>query len=187
MNSTTSPFGREAPSGVTISFGMRFATSSQFDAVFREGMALVERTASYLEGPGRRDAKALKPPLSVIYATESMRLTTRLLEVASWLLVHRALKESEITAEEASVRRARVKLRTLGRPQHIKHFDDLPEGLRDLITASFAMTDRLVQLDRALADGAGGEDAPSATANPVGDQFARLAAAFPASGDRRAG
>ncbi|MEZ5842865.1 MAG: DUF1465 family protein [Hyphomicrobiaceae bacterium] len=185
MSSNTFPSGREAPRAVTVSFGERFAASSQFDAVFREGMALVERTASYLEGAGRRDAKSLKPPVSVIYATESMRLTTRLLEVASWLLVHRALKEAEISAEEAAVRRARVKLRTLGRPQHVKHFDDLPVGLRDLIAASFAMTDRLVQLDRALNEGTVAEHAPAA--NPVGDQFARLAAAFPALDSRRAG
>lgn len=60
-------------------------------------MLLVETTAAYLDGPGRREAKLLKPPVSVLYATESMRLTTRLLDLASWLLVRRALKEGEIT------------------------------------------------------------------------------------------
>jgi regulator of CtrA degradation len=46
---------------VTISFAERFATSGQFDSVFREGMMLVDATAAYLEGPGRREAKTLKP------------------------------------------------------------------------------------------------------------------------------
>ena len=68
---------------VTISFGERFAASDQFDAIFKEGMALVERTASYLDGPGRKEARLLRGPVSVLYATESMRLTTRLLELAS--------------------------------------------------------------------------------------------------------
>ena len=49
--------------GVTISFGERFAASDQFDAIFREGMALVERTAAYLDGPGRKEAKALAGPV----------------------------------------------------------------------------------------------------------------------------
>jgi regulator of CtrA degradation len=68
--------------GVTISFGERFAASDQFDAIFREGMALVERTAAYLDGPGRKEAKALPGPAAMLYASESMRLTTRLLELA---------------------------------------------------------------------------------------------------------
>src|SRR5919108_3720902 len=72
--------------GATVSFGERFAASELFDRVFQEGMALVERTAAYLDGEGRKEAKLLRPPVSVIYATESMRLTTRLLELASWLV-----------------------------------------------------------------------------------------------------
>jgi regulator of CtrA degradation len=136
--------------GVTVSFVERFARSDQFDQIFREGMSLVEATASYLDGEGRRAAKALTPGQAVLYATESMRLTTRLLELASWLLVRRSLKAGEIDAEEARVRRRRIKLATLGRPSHVKSHADLPEGLRDLIDKSFALNDRIVMLDRAL-------------------------------------
>jgi regulator of CtrA degradation len=163
--------------GVTISFGERFATSDQFDAIFKEGMALVERTANYLDGPGRKEAKALESPLTLIYATESMRLTTRLLEVASWLLIRRALKEGEISTEEARQKRQRVKLHALGRPSHVKDFERLPQGLRELIDASFSINDRILQIDRALA----AQNSPAAAtipANPVDAQFARLQAAF---------
>jgi regulator of CtrA degradation len=165
-------------SGVTISFGERFATSDQFDAIFKEGMALVERTADYLDGPGRKEAKGLESPLTLIYATESMRLTTRLLEVASWLLIRRALKEGEISAEEARQKRQRIKLHALGRPSHVKDFERLPQGLRDLIDASFSINDRILQIDRALAAHQAGNDAPVIPANPVDAQFARLNAAF---------
>ena len=85
-----------------ISFGERFQASQQFDQVFKEGMALVERTAAYLDGTGRKDSKGLPSHLTVLYATESMRLTTRLLDLASWLLIRRALKEGEITEAEAA-------------------------------------------------------------------------------------
>lgn len=167
-----------ARSGTTISFGERFQASEQFDQVFKEGMALVERTAAYLDGEGRRESKALTGATTVLYATESMRLTTRLLDLASWLLIRRALKDGEITQEEADRKRQRVKLQALGRPSHIKGFDGLPEGLRTLIEASFSLHDRIVQLDRAMAVKSAAIEAEPEHANPVGMQMRRLHLAF---------
>lgn len=164
--------------GVTVSFGERFQASAQFDEVFKEGMLLVETTAAYLDGPGRREAKTLKPPASVLYATESMRLTTRLLDLASWLLVRRALKEGEITLEEAKRKRQRLKLKAIGRPSHISGFADLPEGLRRLIEESFKLHDRVVQLDQAMRDPVGESNVIPLVANPVAEQMSRLARAF---------
>jgi regulator of CtrA degradation len=163
---------------VTISFAERFASSSQFDTVFRQGMVLVDRTAAYLDGPGRREAKALSPAAALVYATESMRLTTRLLELASWLVIRRALKTGEIGAEEARVKRRRLRLAAIGRPSHVKGFAELPKRLQELIEASFALHDRIVLIDRAL------EHPEAAIAdiggNPVAEQVARLSEAFPA-------
>ena len=82
---------------VTVSFGAKFARSDQFKTVFREGMALVEAAATYLDGDGRKEARKLRPPHSLAYATESMRLTTRLMQLASWLLIRRAVSEGELT------------------------------------------------------------------------------------------
>jgi len=138
-------------------------------------MALVEQTARYLDGPGRQEARKLRGPLSVLYATESMRLTTRLLELASWLMIRRALKSGEISAEEARSKRQRVKLKGPGRPAHVKGFVDLPEGLQQLVEQSFSLNDRIVQLDRAM-ELAVGDAIPSD--NPVGAQVTRLQEAF---------
>jgi regulator of CtrA degradation len=173
-----------AGKGETVSFGDHFQASEQFDRVFSEGMALVERSAAYLDGEGRRESKGLPSQVTVLYATESMRLTTRLLELASWLLIRRALKEGEITREEADAKRARVKLQTLGRPAHTKGFSDLPKGLRDLIDASFQLHDRIVQLDRAMIPPASDAD-EAAPVNPVATQISALEQAF-ATGLRRA-
>jgi regulator of CtrA degradation len=173
MSTRTDSKGVET--ATTVSFGERFAASDQFDAIFKEGMALVERTAAYLDGPGRKEARQLRGPVSVLYATESMRLTTRLLELASWLMIRRAQKEGEITAEEARAKRERVKLRAPSRPSHVKGFVDLPQGLRNLIEASYALNDRIVQLDRAMqvvvSDTTGAN-------NPVGAQVTRIEEAF---------
>jgi regulator of CtrA degradation len=167
---------------VTVSFGERFLASDRFDAIFREGMALVERTAAYLDGPGRKEAKALEAPAAMVYANESMRLTTRLLELASWLMIHRARKEGEITEAELRKKRARIKLTEPGRIGHVKGFGTLPEGLRSLIVASFALNDRIVRHDAAKHN----HQMPAAQAvavepegpSPVHAQVARLEQAF---------
>ena len=167
---------------VTVSFGERFQASEQFDVVFREGMDLVERTANYLDGEGRAEAKKLKAPFNVLYASESMRLTTRLLDLASWLLIRRSLKEGEITEAEARKRRSRVKLQALSRPSHIKGFEGLPEGLRKLIECSFALHDRIVKLDKAMMgqmkDNKDGSSLGELVTNPVGEQMNLLRQAF---------
>ena len=157
---------------VTVSFGERFAKSDQFDRVFKEGMALVERTAAYLDTDGRAASKGLKPPVSIAYATESMRLTTRLLELASWLLVRRAVKHGDITIEEARRKRSQIRLNNTSRTGHIAHFAALPEGLRTLIEESIVLGDRILQLDRAI------EKPAQASENPVGNQQADIARAF---------
>lgn len=175
-----------AAKGETVSFGERFQASEQFDRVFTEGMALVERSAAYLDGDGRRDSKGLPGQITVLYATESMRLTTRLLELASWLLIRRAVKEGEITREEAEAKRARVKLQTLGRPAHTKGFTELPKGLRDLVDASFQLHDRIVQLDRAMTQPPA-EAGQEGAANPVATQIDTLEQAFSTHLRRAAG
>ena len=42
-----------------VPFGERLASSQAFAELFREGMALVEETATYLDGPGRQQSKKL--------------------------------------------------------------------------------------------------------------------------------
>src|SRR5690242_19189488 len=157
--------GARSGSATTVSFGERFQTSEQFDHIFKEGMALVERTASYLDGPGRKEAKTLTGTAGVLYATESMRLTTRLLDLASWLLIRKALREGEITEDEAQKKRRRVKLQAFGRPSHVTGFARLPQGLKNLIEESFTLHDRISQLDRALARPDRADDAEE-IANP---------------------
>src|SRR5262245_61118257 len=87
----------EAP----VKFGARLANSDAFKGMFREGMALVEETATYLDGPGRRESQVLSRATALAYATESMRLTTRLMQLASWLLLQRAVNEGDLTADQA--------------------------------------------------------------------------------------
>ena len=179
MGRNSSLWAEPSARGVTVSFGERFAASEQFDVVYQQGMELVERTAAYLDGQGRQEAKQLKPNVALAYSTESMRLTTRLLDLASWLLVRRSLRDGEITEEEARRKRSRIKLRNSGRPSHIANFSELPERLQQLIEESFALSDRIMRLDRSLGQVARPEAATPA--NPVAAQIAELQAAFNAA------
>src|SRR5688572_6004464 len=93
-----------------VPFGKTFVQSEAFKTLFRDGMGLVEETAAYLDGPGRDESRKLSRNAALTYASESMRLTTRLMQIASWLLVQRAVAEGEITATQALQEKNRVRL-----------------------------------------------------------------------------
>src|SRR5881396_3805919 len=129
-----------------VSFGERLAASQAFADLFRDGMALVEQTAAYLDGPGRQESKKLSRSAALAYATESMRLTTRLMQLASWLLLHRAVKEGEMTLAQANKEKSKVKL-TVGEAGDPETLKLLPERLCELIDRSRKLNDRVRRLD----------------------------------------
>src|ERR1700730_15815356 len=153
---------RTADQAAPVSFGEKLASSQAFAALFRDGMALVEETASYLDGPGRQDSKKLERSAALAYATESMRLTTRLMQLASWLLLHRAANEGEMSLAQANKEKAKVKL-SVGDRGDADMVRMLPERLSGLIDRSLRLQDRVRRLDATI-------HAPSssdADANPV--------------------
>src|SRR6516162_11383540 len=113
-----------------------FASSELFDRTFREGMELVEITAAYLDGEGRRDSKLLSRSGALAYAGESMRLTTRLMQVASWLLVQRAVREGDMDPREACLPRYRIGARSVCQAEAVESVEDLPGGLLNLLETS---------------------------------------------------
>src|SRR5919204_1714822 len=132
--------------GALVQLSERFTNSAAFGALFREGMDLVEETAAYLDGAGRVQAKALDRAVSLTYATESMRLTTRLMQLASWLLLHRAVKEGEMTLSQANREKTKVKL-SAADPGPEEMIAKLPQQLQDLITRSMNLQSRVRRLD----------------------------------------
>jgi len=145
-----------------------FANSELFDHTFREGMELVEETAAYLDGAGRQDSKLLSRSAALAYAGESMRLTTRLMQVASWLLVQRAVREGDMPPAEAFNDRYRL---AEPRPENPSGADEeLPGSLLDRSTRLY---ERVLHLDKRMYM------QPAADAeHPVLAQHERLAAAF---------
>jgi len=157
-----------------VQFSERLTNSAAFGTLFREGMDLVEETAAYLDGDGRTEAKALERAVSLTYATESMRLTTRLMQLASWLLLHRAVKEGEMTLTQANREKTKVKL-SAADPGPEDMITKLPQQLQDLIARSMNLQSRVRRLDVSIHTPAT-ERAP--IGNPLVPQLNRLKAAF---------
>ena len=157
-----------------VQFSERLTNSAAFGTLFREGMDLVEETAAYLDGEGRTEAKALERSVSLTYATESMRLTTRLMQLASWLLLHRAVKEGEMTLTQANREKTKVKL-SAADPGPEEMIAKLPQQLRDLSARSMNLQSRVRRLDITI-------HTPPADRAPIGNplvpQLNRLKAAF---------
>ena len=158
-----------------VPFGKTFVQSDAFRALFREGMGLVEETAAYLDGPGREESRKLDRLASLAYASESMRLTTRLMQIASWLLVQRAVAEGEITTGQALQEKNRVRLTTQEPIKARMDMDALPERLRELIGLAARMHARILHLDQLISDD---RPTPDARDSPVALQQWLIRSAF---------
>jgi len=126
-----------------------FVQSELFARTFREGMGLVEETANYLDGEGREASKALDRDAALSYASASMRLTTQLMQIASWLLVLRAVREDEMHLAEAAEEKYRINSNSDG----VRDFDataGLPTSLIGLMDGAEQLFSRIYRLDRDL-------------------------------------
>jgi len=154
-----------------------FAKSALFDRTFKDGMALVEDTAAYLDGLGRQESRSLSKSSALAYASESMRLTTQLMQVASWLLVQRAVREGDMAPTEACEARYRIDpagRRTAGEQDAAYEAELLPGGLMALVARASRLYERVVHLDQRMYCEAIEDD----SANAVVAQLDRLRAAF---------
>lgn len=151
-----------------------FARSELFERTFQEGMELVEETASYLDGEGRRDSKLLSRAGALAYAGESMRLTTRLMQVASWLLVQRAIREGDMDPREACLARYRIGAQSVCKGEPGESLDEMPASLMFLLERSGRLYERVLHLDRRMFL----DEEVSEAAHPVRSQLDRLQAAF---------
>lgn len=141
-----------------------FAGSLVFERLFAEGMALVEETAAFLDGPGRASAKALSREQNLMYAATSMDLSTRLMQAASWLVMQKAVHDGDMSAEEAREPRYR-----LSRGMPLAPDPGLNPAFRDLVARSERLFERICRLDQQLY---GATSAPPD--NPVSRQIEAL-------------
>lgn len=160
----------------TVRIAERLAFSASFQPIFDAGMNLVDETAAYLDGEGRRDVKTLSRGAATLYAAESMRLTTRLMQVASWLLLQRAANQGDMSRSQVEAEKGKVRLDGNAEGVDSPFYEELPAAFRDIVQRALLLERRIAMLDREIY----GSPAPAETAapNPVGQQIDLLRTAF---------
>ncbi len=79
-----------------------------------------------------------------------MRLTTRLMQMASWLLLQRAVNNGEMTRDQVLSEKNKVRLDSFNVDRNAPGWNDLPESFRDLIERSLRLQNRIALLDREI-------------------------------------
>jgi len=120
-----------------------------FSRTYDEALALVVEAREYLLGPGKMAVRGMTAEVSFYYATESLRLTTRLTECMSWLMFQRAVSEGEISPADGQAAECHLQYQTTC----LAETDDrlmakLPDGLVSLLARSESLYRRIDRLDR---------------------------------------
>lgn len=167
-------------SAKTIKLAERRVFSHSFKPLYSEGMGLVEQAAEYLDGEGRAEARKLSRIGATLYAAESMRLTTRLMQIASWLLLQRAANSGEMTRDQVASEKSKVRLDTASAHDDAEGWSELPDSFRDLVRRSLRLQALVRRMDdEVYGDGAAADvQAHGRRSNPVSDQITLLHTAF---------
>lgn len=163
-----------------ISLAERMVFSDSFKPIYAEGMDMVEEAASYLDGEGREEARNLSRVAATLYAAESMRLTTRLMQVASWLLLQRAARNGEMSRQQVAAEKAKVRLDTPSAGEIAQGWSELPAAFRELVERSMRLQARVRRMDREVYGEVVSLQGVS-RGNPVSEQIVLLKTAFGAS------
>lgn len=166
----------------TVNFSDHLIGSTGFQRLYDHGMLLIQTTSKYLDNEGKIESRQLSNEAALCYATESMKLTTRLIQASSWLLLQRAVADDELTIDQAKKAKRRVDLNELiTKPVDPDLYKMLPETFKDLVEQSFRLQSCIVHLDKQLSSNTfEHQEAHNeiASLNPVGAQLSDLQAAF---------
>ena len=169
---------RPRESAKTIKLAERRVFSPSFKPLYDEGMGLVEQAAAYLDGQGRVEVKTLSRLAATLYAAESMRLTTRLMQVASWLLLQRAANSGEMTRDQVASEKSKVRLDTASAHADAAGWSELPDAFLDLVNRSLSLQALVRRMDDEIYGKNAITGAPGRESNPVSDQISLLNTAF---------
>ncbi|TWG60532.1 MULTISPECIES: DUF1465 family protein [unclassified Aminobacter] len=172
-------FGQICEETNTIKLAERRVFSNSFKPLYDEGMSLVEQAAEYLDGDGRAEAKKLSRVAATLYAAESMRLTTRLMQIASWLLLQRAANSGEMTRDQVAAEKSKVRLDTASAHTDTPGWNELPPAFLAIVDHSLRLQARVRRMDEQIyGDSLPGFPGMGRSINPVNEQLNLLQTAF---------
>jgi regulator of CtrA degradation len=138
------------------------------DSFYTEAMVLADEARHYFDEGGRAEREALPPMERVAFSCESLKVTTRLMHVISWLLTQRAIAAGELPENWALDPARRLGAAPTTDVELLARF---PAQARGLIWSSVDLHRRVALLDAALT----GE---VAVVSPARSMLDRLATAF---------
>lgn len=123
-------------------------TPKLIDGLYIEAMTLADEARSYFDRGGQADRQALDPMARVAFSCESLKVTTRLMHVVSWLLVRKAARAGELTEAEALAPERRLGRIADSDPAAVGAV--LPVRAQAIIDASRDLYERVQRLDAQL-------------------------------------
>lgn len=129
-------------------------TVSLLDRLYDDAYGLLIESRNYIAYvlPMAREGLSIESRLQTTY--HSTRLTTRLLEIMSWLLAQRAVHRGEMSLREAREQGFVISNDTTCQFHDAEASEELPGGLRALLERSNALYSRLYRLDALTAKAA---------------------------------
>ncbi|HYG30638.1 MAG TPA: DUF1465 family protein [Allosphingosinicella sp.] len=129
-------------------------TARVIDSLYVEAMVLADEARAYFDSSGRDERLGLDPVVRIGFACESLKVTTRLMQVVAWLMTRRAIAAGELSNAEG-----RTAERRLGDAPESDEalLPRLPAAAGDLVQASRDLYDRVRRID----EGAAPESQPS--------------------------
>ena len=129
-------------------------TPRLIDSLYVEAMVLADEARAYFDSSGRDDRLALDPRVRIGFACESLKVTTRLMQVVAWLMTQRAVAAGELSRAHAGTAQRRLG----DAPESEEELmPQLPEAAVALIRSSRDLYDRVRRID----EGATPEAQPS--------------------------
>ena len=120
------------------------------DSLYLEAMVLADEARSYFDRNGQDDRASLDPLGRVAFSCESLKVTTRLMHVVSWLLVRRAVEAGELSPQQAQGRERRLGDASATEERSL---ESLPQRARELVRSSDDLYKRIQRLERELEVG----------------------------------
>ncbi len=110
--------------------------SAVLEVTYNEVMTLVSRTADFVGAVKNGSAPGFDLGAGAAYTVESMRHTTRLMQVMAWLLTQRAVESGEMSAEEAQEPKYRLGAPDICLAHPVAGTELLPTRFREMMSQS---------------------------------------------------
>ena len=141
------PSHRANRSGNMVVLTEHEAFDTTFKALYQRGMQLIEEVGHYINEDGRAAMCRLPDDAAALYSSEAIRLGSRLMQVASWLLLERALRDRDMKPDYVAKEKKKIKLSLDDLPFNHEAWCELPQKFRDLVSESIHLLERVRHLN----------------------------------------